>query len=689
PEENTYIGDRKLHELRAMEERLPADAPPEQRLGFLVRLGLEELRVGNTTEAIERIAEARALVPAIPSASRDAHAALAAYYHGVAYMRWAETENCVARHTAESCIVPIRAGGIHVHQEGSDRAIESFLEVLRLTPPQTVEHVAAKWLINLAYMTVGGYPDDVPEIARIPASVFSSDADFPRFTDIAPRLGINTFDLCGGAIADDFDGDGLLDLMTTTWDPAGQTRYFRNTGEASFVERTTEAGLDGIVGGLNLLQADHDNDGDLDVLILRGAWLGAAGRHPNSLLRNNGDGSFSDVTFASGLAEVSYPTQTAAWADYDLDGDLDLYIGNEATPKDPFPSQLFRNEGDGTFTDVAAAAGVENLRYAKSVTWGDYDNDRYPDLYVSNMREQNRLYHNNGDGTFSDVASESGVTRPLDSFPAWFWDYDNDGALDLLVNGYHQSFGPERIATVAAGYLGLPHGAELPRLYRGDGRGGFTDTARAANLTLPSMPMGANFGDLNNDGFLDFYLGTGYPAYDGLMPNVMYLNVNGTHFEDVTVAGGFGHLQKGHGVAFADLDEDGDQDVFEQIGGFFPGDGFGNALFENPGFGNNWIKIRLVGVQSNSFGVGSRLRAEIVENGKRRSIYRDVNSGGSFGANPLTQHLGLGRAERVEVLEVFWPASGTTQTFENIPARGAIEITEDRKDYRSLGDGVR
>ena len=147
--------------------------------------------------------------------------------------------------------------------------------------------------------------------------------------------------------------------------------------------------------GLNLLQADYDNDGDLDIYVLRGAWLGQAGRHPDSLLRNDGKARFRDATFDAGLGEAHYPTQTAAWADYDNDGDLDLYVGNEV-----FPCRLFRNNGDGSFTDVAEFAGVTNDDVAKAVVWGDYDGDRYPDLYVSNFGGPNRLYHNNGDGTF-------------------------------------------------------------------------------------------------------------------------------------------------------------------------------------------------------------------------------------------------------------------------------------------------
>jgi hypothetical protein len=188
--------------------------------------------------------------------------------------------------------------------------------------------------------------------------------------------------------------------------------------------------------------------------------------------------------------------------------------------------------------------------------------------------------------------------------------------------------------------------------------------------------MGANFGDLDNDGWLDFYLGTGYPSYDGLIPNVMYRNRGGTGFSDVTTAGGFGHLQKGHGVAFADFDHDGDQDVFEQMGGAYPGDAFANVLYENPGFGNHWIAVKLVGVRSNRSGIGARIRVGIVDQGRPRSIYRWVDSGGSFGGNPLRQHFGLGQVEKIEAIDIYWPTTGVSQTFRDVAVDQLVEITE-------------
>ncbi len=671
PETNHYLGDAGRRQAESQLAALPLDAPEITRFRLNCLTSIHDLRLGNTAEAIRHLLEAHRLLPQVRSQAPREITDEALLQLGVAYLRLGETENCVHSHTAESCILPIRGGGVHTRQTGARKAIEYLTILLKQSP----DHLTARWLLNLAYMTVGAYPSEVPQAYLIPPRTFQAEEDVPRFVDVAPQAGLNIAGLAGGVIADDFDGDGFLDLVVSDWDTAGQLRYFRNHGDGTFSERTAEAGLKGLYGGLNIIQADYNNDGAIDILVLRGAWLeGAAGRHPNSLLRNDGRGRFRDVTFEAGLGEVHYPTQTAAWADYDNDGDLDLYIGNEN-----HPAQFFRNNGDGTFTDVARAAGVQNNRFAKGVIWGDYNGDRFPDIYVSNLEGLNRLYRNNRDGTFTDVAPELGVTRPVRSFPAWFWDFNNDGVLDLYVASYHPD-----VRNFVADFLGLPHQGEPACLYQGDGKGGFREVAASQNLTRAAQTMGANFGDIDNDGFPDFYLGTGYPAYEALMPNLLYRNHAGNGFANVTFAAGVGHLQKGHGVAFADLDNDGDQDLFVKLGGSFPGDAYSSALFENPGFGNQWITVKLVGKQSNRWGVGARIRAEIEESGKRRSVYKWVSSGGSFGANPLRQEIGLGKAQRIEVLEVFWPTTGRTQTFPNVPAGQFLEITEGESAYRKL-----
>ncbi len=270
------------------------------------------------------------------------------------------------------------------------------------------------------------------------------------------------------------------------------------------------------------------------------------------------------------------------------------------------------------------------------------------------------------------------------SFPTWFWDYDNDGRLDLFVASFMPS-----VTEVARFYLGRPAQAESMKLYRNTGSG-FEDVTRAVGLDRVVPTMGANFGDLDNDGFLDFYLGTGAPSYAALVPNVMFRNRDGRSFADVTTATGTGHLQKGHGVAFADLDGDGNQDVFANIGGFVPGDAYHKAVFRNPGHANHWIRVHLAGVRSNRAAIGARIRVRVIgEDGRESLRYREVSSGGSFGASPLAQHIGLGKAARIGSLEIEWPASGTRQVFTDVPLDRVIEIREFADTLTSRPAGAR
>ena len=698
PLEHPYLGTGNVEVLRDRVARLGRSASVFERVVAHSELGQEELNIDNIEVAIEHLNTALELFPQLShpdEAMRNKFWNRLTLTLGTAYLRLGETENCCLLHSGESCIVPIQGAGIHTRQTGSRKAIECFLALLSRPTAEKVEqvkvHQPAVWLLNIAYMTIGEYPDEVPEEYLIPPTFFESEIAFPKFKNIYPTLGLNTYNLSGGAIVDDFDNDDDLDIMTSTYDSTGQTQFFRNNGDRTFTEQTKEAGLLGLLGGLNMVQADFDNDNDIDVFIMRGAWLEDWGRHPNSLLRNDG-GRFTDVTFDAGLGDVHYPCKTAAWADYDNDGDLDLYVGNQSSPTCRAPAQLFQNQGNGTFEDVAKQAGLNEELFAMGTTWGDYNDDRYPDLFVSNGGP-NRLYRNNRNGTFTDVAEQVGVAEPLASFPTWFWDFDNDGILDLYVGSSSghvgilalNSLGVELTdMTTATRQLQQEVKVEQMALYRGDGQGGFKNVGRDRNLSYPALPMGANFGDLDNDGFLDFYLGTGDIYVSELMPNVMFLNQAGKRFVNVTMAGGFGHLQKGHAVSFADIDHDGDQDVYIQMGGAFLCDKYNDALFENPGFGNNWITIKLVGTQSNRSAIGARIRAEIVERQVERSVYRHVNSGGSFGCNPLRQTLGLGKANSIRKLEIFWPTTGQTQVFEDVPVNQTMRITEGSKVYEQV-----
>jgi hypothetical protein len=211
--------------------------------------------------------------------------------------------------------------------------------------------------------------------------------------------------------------------------------------------------------------------------------------------------------------------------------------------------------------------------------------------------------------------------------------------------------------------------------------GRFTDVTREAGLDRVWLPMGSNFGDIDNDGFPDFYLGTGSPPYSYLVPNVLMPNVQGRRFEDVTIATGTGHLQKGHGVSFADWDRDGD---LLESGGAVPGDKAHNLLFENPGHGHRWLTLRLVGMRSNRAALGARVCVGMSGPDGRRSNHSVIGSGSSFGNNPLTPTIGLGRAQAVDAVEITWPDGGTRQVVPSLPLDSAVENTEGRPVFRLL-----
>jgi tetratricopeptide (TPR) repeat protein len=587
---------------------------------------------------------------------------------GIGYLHKSEIANGVYRNPGELCLFPMTPAMKYGKTADSEKAVEHFLAFLKDRP----DDLEGKWLLMLAYMTLGEYPAGVPKQYLLPPDAFLSAEDLGRFKDVAPAAGINLFSMAAGVIVDDFQNNGRLDVVTSSYNMCQPMHYFHNNGDGTFVDRADKARLSGQLGGLNMVQADYNNDGCVDILVLRGGWELPQRK---SLLRNNCDGTFTDVTETAGLGEPT-STQTAVWADINNDGLLDLYVGNESGP-----NQLFQNQGDGTFKDISRGSGTDISAFTKGVTAADFDGDGFVDLYASNYRGFNSLFHNNHDGTFTDVAKEAGVLGTGHSFPAWFFDYDNDGWPDLFVSSYFMS-----VDETARSYLGLPHNAGTLKLYRNLGNGAFRDVTKETGLEKVFMPMGANFGDIDNDGYLDMYLGTGDPTYTSLVPNVLLHNKDGKRFVDITASSGTGELHKGHGVAFADIDNDGDEDILTVIGGAAPGDSHAFRLFENPGNGNDWISLRLVGVKSNRSAIGARIQVTVKNEGHAaRAIHRTVGSGGSFGASPLEQHIGLGKAAQIESIEIRWPGgSGTPQRFTGVAGNQAIEIREGAAEYKKL-----
>lgn len=657
-------GHRILPQVEALLAR--PDRTPEQRLHhFTAKAGLLNYE-GEAARAYEVLAEARKLAE---SDTRLAGEWLYTFVflQGLTALRRGENENCIDCRGDGACILPLAASAVHTNPTGSRLAVRHFTEYLDQFP----DDLEVRWLLNVAHMTLGEYPGKVDPRFRLSLARYEDPThSIGKFRDVGVLVGINRLNQAGGAILDDFDGDDRLDLVFTSMDPARQMVFHRNTGDGKFEDRTREAGLLEQYGGLNCVQGDYDDDGFPDVFIPRGAWLKTPMRP--SLLHNNGNGTFTDVTAEAGVGRPGNSI-CGRWVDYDNDGRLDLFACGETGP-----NLLYRNLGGGKFEDVAGKVGLAGAGGVwKGAAWADFDGDGRTDVFLTDIAGTARLFRNTPDGTFCDVTAGAGIDGPRQGFSCWAWDYDNDGWPDIFATSFDRSLGD-----VVKGLTDIgPHDRHPSKLYKNLGGKGFRDVTAEAGLDFCFSAMGGNFADFDNDGLLDFYLGTGDPDIAMLVPNRMFRNLGGGRFAEITGSSGTGHLQKGHGVACGDWDRNGTVDLAVQMGGATPGDQYHNVLFQNPGQGNHWLNVKLVGTKSNRSAVGARIKV-VTAGDSPRTVYRHVSPGGSFGANPLEQMIGLGKAERVAVLEVAWPAGGPAQTFRDLAADQAIEITESSAEFK-------
>lgn len=470
----------------------------------------------------------------------------------------------------------------------------------------------------------------------------------------------------------DFDGDGRPDIFLTN--SGGPNALYRNNGNGTFTDVAAAAGVadpDGI--SIGVACADYDNDGRCDLLVTR---LGGGVR----LYRNRGDGTFADVTEAAGLAEPGGHPASAAWADVDGDGFLDLYVTYwlDSIPPDLADStrmeselrqeytarsrghKLYRNNGDGTFSDATGLLGAVPPAPGLAVGFVDYDDDGRPDLYVVNDMgkyvQPNKLFHNDG-SRFVEVGEQAGVDARLFGMGVAFGDYDGDGRLDV----YATNMGANAL------FRNLGGGKFAPAANRaGVGRG----TVRGEN----SVGWGTAFLDVDNDGHLDLYFVAGVvypmPPVDGKFqpdqPNALFHNRGDGTFRDVSKITRTDHTGCARGLAVADFDGDGFLDLLIANYGQPP------ALLKNNGNANRWLQVRLVGTTSNRDGIGARLTLTA---GGRQQV-REVASGTSFlSQSSLVQHFGLGKLERAEALEVRWP-SGRVQRVEEVTTNQVLTVVE-------------
>lgn len=586
---------------------------------------------------------------------------------GISYLRLGEQQNCIQERNQDSCLFPIRDMGIHKLRMGGEEAMAIFKELQERVP----ERLDWRWLYNISAMAVGLLDENVPANLRVLDEQIKSNIEFPRFPDVAKDVGIVDDSSGGSVIVDDFNNDGNLDIVNVSNISEGyHNKIFFNDGKGHFVDKTKNAGLAGIPTGLNMTQVDYNNDGFLDIFVLRGGWMGPLGELPDSLLKNNGNGTFTEVTKETGLLHFA-PSQAAAWADFDNDGDLDLFIGNESSFMKGFKSEFYENLGDGKFKEISDQMGLNIYAYVKGAIAFDYNNDGWEDLAITDIQNQKAYIYKNLGKSNANNKIQFVKEAELDSRAAFSlasFDYDNDGWADLIVPGYQIDF-----SAALEGFFNkkTSETTGIFKLFKND-HGKFRDVSKDVDLNISTMTMGLNYGDIDNDGFIDFFLGTGGPAFTKIVPNKMFRNNKGIKFQDVTTSGGFGNLQKGHGIGFGDVDNDGQLDVYISLGGVYRSDFYQDALYHNPGNKNRWVKLKLRGIKSNRFGVGSKVKVTT----DKGAFYRHVDTGGSFGSNTLTQHIGLGESSKISSIEITWPGQNVKQIFKNVALDSTYEVQE-------------
>jgi len=521
----------------------------------------------------------------------------------------------------------------------------------------------------LAAQRLGGYPSEVPEEQRMEVKAGRHPSNV-QFEDVARQIGLDKTSGGRGTAVLDIDGDGCLDVVISSGN-AGISVY-RNNGDGTFTDVTVGSGLEDCVNSFAIIVGDYNNDGWDDLYVTRlGFYAGES-----VLYRNNGDGTFTEVTKEAGI-QAWGPVFAAEWVDYDCDGNLDLFVpNNQGRLFDrKTPNRLFHNNGDGTFTEVSKKAGLESVSPSIGCAWGDYNNDGFPDLFVSSGFGRSQLFRNNGDGTFTDVSREAGVNGICLGSVSFWSDYDNDGWLDLIQLIW--SPGPHVLHTLIHGEA--PAEGHPLRIYHNNRDGTFTMKSREVGIDGCWGTMSGNMGDFDNDGHMDILLGNGGPPMDQTEPAIILENDGHGQFHNVTFSAGLPFTGKGHGANLADLAGDGRLCLIVAAGGSYPADLLTTSVFRPRTLPGNYLNVRLVGTKSNRSAIGARIRLEAGGS----SQHRLVSGGSGFGCLPLEQHFGVGKLEKLDLLEIQWP-SGMRQRIDNPPINDTIRITEGAVGWRKV-----
>ena len=472
------------------------------------------------------------------------------------------------------------------------------------------------------------------------AQQFTALTNFPLVTTPGDSRSVNLVDV---------NGDGLDDVFISNGLQSGQNNeLYLNEGNGSFLQVEGDPIVSDNSPSDGTTFADTDNDGDLDAYMV--TWFG----QPNFFYRNEGNGAFTHLTDAV-TGNTGTHSETAAFGDYDQDGLVDVFITNSGG--NDLRNFLYHNTGNNTFAKINAAWMNEQVP-SRSANWADYDNDGDLDLYVTNEEQnKNNLLRNNGNGTFTKITDDPTVMESQSSITASWGDVNNDGLLDLFV-GNTGNFVPDN-----------------NRLFLNNGAGGFVAAAPGPISTDGGCSFGSAFEDYDNDGDLDLFVANGF--CNGLIVNFLYKNDGAGNFvRDQDALPSF-ITPCSYGAAWGDLNDDGFPDlVVANCKKTNTAPQPNHSVFINNGNGNNWLKIKLIGVTSNLSAIGARIRVSTNNGGQALHQIREISAqSGYCGQNSLTAHFGAGASAQIDSISIRWP-SGLIQTLGITPVNQTITVVE-------------
>lgn len=564
--------------------------------------------------------------------------------------------------------IPYTIAVIHFLQGRYHLGVEFAVTACHRAP----NDLRCRWLLRTLVLSGGGAEADVlpPYRLHSPPSVPST----VRMRDATDAAGVGRWALGRGVAWGDFDNDGRDDILVAA--ERAPFRLLRNRGDGTFTDVAEALGLTDPIGlgAYGAQFVDYDNDGFQDVFLTGSGWGGV---NRLFLFHNERGRRFRDVTAAAGLGE---PINAfgCAWADYDNDGNADLVVAaGIVDPPGGDRLRLYHNDGNGRFRELGEQAGLRLRARWIAVCWGDYDGDGRPDLLATSLDQGCHLFRNLGGGRFADVSHAAGVSAAIPTYTAEFFDYDNDGRLDLFVSTYP----PGDLSAMIAHQLGAPlPDNQRQLLFRNQGDGTFRDVSAAAGITGWHGAMSSQIADLNNDGFAEIVLGTGNPELDWTEPKALFENDGRGGFKETAASAGLLQFGMLHGIACADYDDSGYLSLFGSFGGFYWGTRELSRLYRNTGRGHRALEIKLIGRHCNRDAIGARLQLRA---GTQR-LFRWVDGGNGFGSlNSRVVHFGLGTRDHADALAVIWPC-GRQQTFRGLAAGQRIEIVEGEAGWRPL-----